>query len=259
MPELSSTSRRPKTRISRISVPKSYEILADMLRETILDGEMEEGMHLPSERELVAQTGLSRTSVREAIRRLEAEGLITPQSGRAGGNVVTRPGDAQMARFILQFVRGRRLSLRVLQETRETIEPALAKLAAENRTPDDMARLRDLNRTLFDQNLDMNAFAALNAQFHNAIGIASGNDILQSLLFSMSFAMIRATILDEYHTAETRSEVYRAHERIIDAIELRDGEAAFRRMHRHVRATRERVKGSENFELPITPVGEDAR
>ena len=243
-----------RSTLTRVLVPKPHDVLADRLREAILS-EMEEGSRLPTEQELMHRSGLGRTSVREAMRRLEAEGLIQPRPARLGGNIVSRPGNNAMAHFILQFVRGRKLSLRALQETRETIEPALARLAAENRTDEDLARLHQLNEALADESADMATFAAINADFHNAIGAASGNDLLEAFLFAISFAIIKATVLDEYHTVETRREVVRVHARILDAIEARDGAAAFRRMNRHVQATRERVKHSEDFELPIAPSG----
>src|SRR4029450_3303500 len=117
-------------RLSRVSVPKSYDVLADKLRETILKGDIREGDSLPTERELVSQTGLSRGSVREALRMLAVEGLGRPRHGRPGrlgGNIAPLPGKESMAHFINQFVVGRRLSLRTVQESRETIEPTLAR------------------------------------------------------------------------------------------------------------------------------------
>ena len=238
--------------MTKLSVPKSYDVLADRLRDAILD-DMEEGSRLPTERELVDQTGLSRGSVREALRKLEVEGLIKPRPGRFGGNIVSRPGNEAMAHFIAQFVRGRRLSLRVLQETRETIEPALARLAAFHRTDDDLQRLREINEQLASPDIDRARFAELNIDWHNAVGAASGNDLLEAFLFSISYGVVTATQNEKYDTEQTRADAVRAHSRVIEAIAKRDGDAAFRRMERHVKATRERVRSQEESELPIAP------
>jgi GntR family transcriptional regulator, transcriptional repressor for pyruvate dehydrogenase complex len=238
--------------LAKVSVPKSYDVLADRLRDAILH-EMEEGARLPTERELVDQTGLSRGSVREALRKLEVEGLIKPRLGRFGGNIVSRPGNDSMAHFVAQFVRGRRLSLRALQEARETIEPALARLAALHRTEEDLQRLREINEQLATPGTDSSEFAELNIQWHNAVGAASGNDLLEAFLFSISYGVVAATIDEEYDTEQTRAEAVRAHNKVIEAITERDGDAAFRRMERHVKATRERVKSHEDRELPIAP------
>ena len=67
-----------------MKVPRASQILADQLAEHILSGDYAEGAGLPPERALVEQTGLSRTTVREALRILEVQGLIKVRSGRAG-------------------------------------------------------------------------------------------------------------------------------------------------------------------------------
>jgi DNA-binding FadR family transcriptional regulator len=232
-----SVSKR-KPLLARVSVPKSYDVLAGKLRETILGGGVREGESLPSERELVSQTGLSRGSVREALRMLAVEGLVRPRHGRLGGNIVTLPGKESMAHFINQFVIGRKLSLRTLQETRETIEPTLARLAAERRSAADVTRLRALNDDLAQAVSDRAQFAAVNVEWHNAVAMASHNDLLAAFMFSMSFGVAMSTMADEYDTMEVRKAAISVHTRIADAIEAQQADLAFRRMDKHVRATR---------------------
>jgi DNA-binding FadR family transcriptional regulator len=227
-----------KPLLARVSVPKSYDVLAAKLRETILGGGVREGESLPSERELVSQTGLSRGSVREALRMLAVEGLVRPRHGRLGGNIVTLPGKESMAHFINQFVIGRKLSLRTLQETRETIEPTLARLAAERRSTADVARLRALNDDLAQAVSDRAQFAAVNIEWHNAVAMASRNDLLAAFMFSMSFGVAMSTMADEYDTMGVRKAAVSVHNRIADAIEAQQPDLAFRRMDKHVRATR---------------------
>ncbi|MCV9936907.1 FadR family transcriptional regulator [Boseaceae bacterium BT-24-1] len=240
----------PEPMLGRISVQKSYEVLADRLRQTILGGSLAEGERLPTERELVSQTGLSRGSVREALRKLEVEGLVKTKLGRLGGNIVSRPGNDSMAHFVTQFVKGRRLSLRTLQQTRETLEPGLARLAAEHRTADDVTRLRELNAEMAQALDDRDRFAAINIAWHNAVATASRNDLLAAFLYSISYDVVVSTVSEEYDTSGLRAEVVRAHERIITAIEAGDGDAAFRRMERHVKATRAKTRAREETDLP---------
>lgn len=224
--------------LSRVTVPKSYDVLAAKLRETILGGGIREGESLPTERELVSQTGLSRGSVREALRMLAVEGLVRPRHGRLGGNIVTLPGKESMAHFINQFVIGRKLSIRTLQETRETIEPMLARFAAERRSLDDVKAIRALNDELTGALSDRAQFAAINIEWHNAVAAASRNDLLAAFLFSMSFGVTMATMADEYDTMDVRKAVIAIHGRIADAIEAQNADLAFRRMQKHVSATR---------------------
>jgi GntR family transcriptional regulator, transcriptional repressor for pyruvate dehydrogenase complex len=236
-------------RLPRVSVPKSYDVLAAKLRETILKGDIREGESLPTERELVSQTGLSRGSVREALRMLAVEGLVRPRHGRLGGNIVTLPGKESMAHFVNQFVVGRRLSLRTVQESRETIEPTLARFAAERRSLDDVKKLRALNDDLANAVSDRAQFAAVNIEWHNAVAAASRNDLLAAFLFSMSFGVAMSTMADEYDTMEVRKAAINIHARIADAIEAQSADLAFRRMEKHVSATRAVTRAREDREI----------
>lgn len=237
--------------LNRVSVPKTYDVLAAQLRETILGGEIAEGESLPTERELVSQTGLSRGSVREALRMLAVEGLVRPRHGRLGGNIVSLPNNEAMAHFISQFVRGRKLSIRTLQETRETLEPTLARLAAERRSADDVVKLKALNEDLSAAVSDRMQFAAINVEWHNAVAAASRNDLLAAFLFSMSFGVAISTTADEYDTIEVRKAAVDAHTKIIGAIEAQNPDLAFRRMEQHVRATRAVTRAREHSELKL--------
>jgi DNA-binding FadR family transcriptional regulator len=206
---------------------------------------------LPTERELVSQTGLSRGSVREALRMLAVEGLVRPRHGRLGGNIVSLPGKEAMAHFVHRFVRGRRLSLRTLQETRETIEPTLAGLAAERRSVQDIARLKMLNDELAQSISDRTQFAAINVEWHNAVAAAAGNDLLAALLFSISYGVAVSTMADEYDTTDVRKAVIRVHSKIIEAIEAQNGKLAFKRMELHVKATRAITSKREDVEISL--------
>jgi DNA-binding transcriptional MocR family regulator len=95
-PPASSTGRSA-VRLAPMEVPKASDVLADDLRERILEGEFEEGTALPTERDLVTQTRMSRTTVREALRILEVQGLVRIKAGRGGGAFVQRPGKESVA------------------------------------------------------------------------------------------------------------------------------------------------------------------
>jgi GntR family transcriptional regulator, transcriptional repressor for pyruvate dehydrogenase complex len=122
--------RRRAVRLTPMQVPKASDVLADDLRERILRREFPEGTALPPERELVAQTRMSRTTVREALRILEVQGLVQIRTGRSGGAFVRRPGEESIASTVSLMIRGRQIRMDALLETREAIEPACAKLAA---------------------------------------------------------------------------------------------------------------------------------
>lgn len=245
----------PKKRpvvIKRISAPKPHDVLADQLREAILQGEISEGESLPPERELVIQTGLSRGAVREALRTLAVEGLVQTRQGRFGGNVVTLPGNDSMAEAIGKFVRGRKLPLRTLQETREALEPMLARLAAARRTDEHMQLLKSLHAELVAAAGNFQAFSIVNIKWHNAVAQASGNELLAAVLYSMSYGLAVSTTTEEYDTPDTRQAVLRIHSLINDAIEAGNAELAERRMRQHIGATHGRASIPGTTRIPLS-------
>lgn len=223
-------------RLDRIKVAKSYDVLADYLRERILSGDVAAGTSLPSERDMVGQTGLSRGSIREAIRKLEVEGLVKTKPGRQGGSIATLPGPGAAEHFLGLFIRGRRVPLRALLETQLAIEPPLARLAAVNRTDEQMNEIEAIVRDA-EAALDNGPrFLRENVRWHNALALAGGNDLLCAFALSISKAMHDATAVENFASAQVRQGSFVDHQKITRAIAARDGEAAFRRMERHIRA-----------------------
>jgi GntR family transcriptional regulator, transcriptional repressor for pyruvate dehydrogenase complex len=150
------------------------------------------------------------------------------------------PGHDSMATAIRRFVQGRRLSLRALQETREALEPFLARLAAERRTEEHLRELASLHEQLIAAGDNFQAFAAINVAWHNAVARASGNELLAGVLYSVSHGVHVATAIEEYDTAETRKQVITIHARVNDAIAAGRGEAAERSMRQHILAAHAR-------------------
>lgn len=216
-----------------MEVPKASDVLANELRERILSGEFAEGTPLPPERELVTQTRMSRTTVREALRILEVQGLIRIKAGRAGGAFVQKPGEESVASSLDLLIRGRQLRLASVHETREAIEPSCARLAALSRTTGDLQRLEVTNEAIADS-ADLDAFLQANVDWHVAVATASHNEILTGIMMALSRAIYTTTNTEGFVNAEVRSITVRAHRSVTRAIKERDAEAAVRRMSRHV-------------------------
>lgn len=251
---MSSGSKRANAPIfSPIVVARAQDVLAEHLRDRILKREIAEGEALPPERDLVQQTGLTRTAVREALRMLAAEGLIQTKPGRSGGSVVTLPSDDSVASAIHRFVKGRRISLRSLQETREVLEPFLARLAAERRSEAQLQEMRRLHQELVATAGNFREFTLVNLKWHTAIARASGNELLATLLYSISHGVQLATMAEEYDTPETRQLVIKVHGRVTDAIADRRPDLAERAMRQHiVGASQASSKSSATAEIPLT-------
>jgi DNA-binding FadR family transcriptional regulator len=243
---------KPRVTVARIAAPKPHEVLANHLRENILRGEFAEGVALPSERELVGQSGLSRGAVRSALRTLAVVGLVQTSHGRFGGSVVTLPGNESMATAINRFVQGRRLPLRTLQETREALEPFLTRLAADRRSEDDLRELQALHTQLVDSVDNFQEFALLNIRWHNTVAKASGNELLSAVLYSVSHGLKVATTVEEYDTMETRRQVIHIHAKINEAIVARKPDQAERSMRQHLGATHSRQLDSGTDDIPLS-------
>ena len=247
----------PLSHIGPISVPRSCDILADRLQQSIVDGIYPPGALLPTERELVGGTGLSRGSVREALRILQARGLVSTRAGRYGGSIVVEPSDATLGSHIQRFARVRGVSLASLVDARRALAPMIAFLAARNRTDEDLARLNAIAARLDEAAADdLPRFLQENANWHIALAEASHNDLLRAFMASISGLMLDASRIENFASDDVRRLVTIAHRRILRAIEQQDAEAARRRAERDVEAYAQyldaalRARGSAVAEPP---------
>jgi DNA-binding FadR family transcriptional regulator len=235
-----------------MEVPKASDVLATELRERILSGEFTDNTPLPPERELVVQTRMSRTTVREALRILEVQGFVRIKAGRSGGAFVQLPGEQSVADSVALLIRGRRIRLAALLETREAIEPFCAQLAAANRTDADLVALSAANDAIADAGTDLDKFLQANVDWHVAVAVASHNEVLTGLMMALSRAIYTATATEGFVNEDVRDTTLRAHRSVTKAIRDRDAEAATRRMTRHVHSYAKSVMEFEKrTEIPL--------
>lgn len=240
-------------KLSPIVVPKTSDVLAGELRRRILTGVFAPGASLPAERDLVTQTGLSRGSVREALRTLEAEHLVTTRPGRHGGSVARQPGDDLLAKYVGLFVHGRGIALTSLLQTRDALEPTLAALAAANRTDSELQLLLDATQRVESAYADIPLFLGENVKWHCTIALASHNELLRAFMVAISNLIYQATSIDNFATDDVRKVVIEAHRRIVDAIVAQDADAARRRMTRHLAAVTAAMQAFSDAPLVLKP------
>lgn len=227
--------------IGPIDAPQAADVLADRLRQRVLDGTLVEGDVLPSERALMVDTQLGRATVREALRILEVEALITPRLGRYGGWTVRRPDRTVVSRSIDGFIRGTGIRFADLLATREAIEPSCAALAAENRTDEDLVALERDGERLKASIRDLPAYLRINVDWHLAVVTATHNELLIAIMSALADAIHGGTDIERFNSLKVRRAAIADHDAVVAAIRDRDPDAARRRMHRHVHAFREQV------------------
>ena len=238
-------------KLAPIVVPKTSDVLASELRRQILTGALPPGTSLPAERELVIKTGLSRGSVRDALRILESESLVITRPGRYGGSVANKPDDESLKRSISSFVHGRGITLLSLLQTREAIEPSLAALAAKNRTREELQRLVDMTERVENAFLTPPEFLRENVEWHMAIAAASHNELLRAFLHSISDMVYKASAIENFATDDVRKQVMHAHRRILEAIVAQQADVAERRMTLHLSALTAACRAFPNAPLVL--------
>ncbi|MCU1690931.1 MAG: putative GntR family transcriptional regulator [Frankiales bacterium] len=232
-PNTTSVVRR-SVRLEPIDVPKAPEVLAATLRKRILAGDYPVGTALPSERDLVAHAQMSRTTVREALRILEAQGFVRIKTGRAGGAFVRLPGEESVANSVGMFIQGRRIRMSALFETREFIEPVLAQLAARRRNDEDIERMEAANSSMERAGASLSDFLQANVDWHISVAEASHNELLVGFMSALSRAIYQSTENQHFVDDDVRRATARAHRAVTRAITSQDEDAAVRRMRRHL-------------------------
>jgi DNA-binding GntR family transcriptional regulator len=189
------------------------DMVAALIRELIITGELAAGTQL-RQRDLAERFGVSQTPVREAMRRLESEGLVIGDTHR--GFTVVVPGDGPVEE-----------NFRI----RAALESLGASLAAGKIDADGIARLQDLNdrmRTLGD---DDPRYAELNREFHFALYEYSRSPLLMSLM-----RLLWASLRGGPRVLRTHAESARQHDAILDALRAGDTSAASALTYQHIMA-----------------------
>lgn len=227
---------RPRGGIPLRRVRKAYEQVADQLREVVITGELAIGDRLPSEEQLAREFGVSRATIREALRVLAAQGLIRTTKGAGGGSFATLPTVASISSLVHANVtlltEARHVTLEELLEARELVEVPAARLAAGRRTEEDLERL---SATVPDASARLGTkeeFAA-NTEFHACLIGACRNTLL-SVSAGPIFAVLQSNLARSSLGRHFHSSIHDHHRLILDAIRAGDADGAAREMHDHL-------------------------
>jgi len=218
------------------------EIIADELRALIVSGDVAEGDSLGREPDLVERFGVSRPSLREALRILEAEGLITVVRGVLGGVVVRAPDVKGTARTASILLASRNVSVGDVHDARSVIEPAAARILATSARPKEaVAALRVLVDRQAEVVDDPQAFGAANAEFHEQLVVLAGNQTL-AIVAEMLNEVVARVVTEVSRgrgardSVATRTRGIRSQERLLELIAVGAGIEAEEHWRAHMAA-----------------------
>lgn len=227
----------------RLRQPRIAEIVADVLRERILSGELSDDEMLPNLERLLEEFPVSKPSLREALRILEAEGLITVQRGNVGGAQIHLPDAQQAASTLGMVLQSRRVGIDDVGQALRHLEALSAGMCAEreDRATEVVPQLRQCNEDARNNVDDALEYVRAQAEFHEKIVSLSGNQTLQLVagaLESLWLAHVqswaeRRTIQGDFPDDDYRRSGITDHERMTDLIALGESEAVIRLASSH--------------------------
>jgi len=216
------------------TIPRSkvYQEVAKQLERRITE-ELKPGDLLPPERELVQMLGVSRGSVRDAIRSLELMGLLEPRQGV--GTVVCRPR-ATPSNPLANALLDKRKMVEELLDVRKMIEPPLAARAARNATPDEIREMQDILARQEAKVRGGELGIEEDSEFHYSIALASNNGAILKVV-DVLMDMLRETRERSLQVEGRQEKSLAGHQRILSALKRGDAAAAEAAMRRHLQET----------------------
>lgn len=227
-----------------------YNVIVEKIREMIRQGELQVGDKLPPERTLAERFKVSRNSIRQAVQALAERKVLESRQG--DGTYVRGLDESVLVDSLASALRMRQEQLREVLEFRLLMEPQIAALATRNITQAELDRLKvivcDQQRKMLTGSRDPD----LDASFHMALADASRNKVIRKVMDILN-DILNESRAEFLQNRERKTASVVGHLRIIDAIEKRDPEAAFRAMKEHLSEVEKLVLGSD---AETTPGGE---
>jgi len=212
--------------IVTVSVAKQ---IAEHIRASIVDGRYKADDRLPSESELAQRYGVSRPTIREALKRLAAQNLIRSRRGPTGGNFVTCPKPTEVAQSLssaaMLLVSMGAFDHDEIAAARQALEGACCRLAAERRTPDHVLRMAAEIAVQRDAETSDAEFCASDVRFHRALVEATGNGLIELSMYAVVEAMMPVVNMVIFRV-RNRHRIADLHAGLLAAIRERNADAA---------------------------------
>ncbi|WP_043456808.1 FadR/GntR family transcriptional regulator [Gordonia polyisoprenivorans] len=236
----SATASAPSPNWQPVARTRTYEMVIDAIEEQILSGALGVGDPLPPERDLAARLQVSRPAVREALRVLEAQGVLRSAVGSgsgAGTFVAAMPAEA-LTHFLRLHIALSNFAFADVVDARVTLESSSVELAARAHDPARLAPVHEAMAAMEATVDDRAAFNDADIAFHTAIAEAGGNRLVTAMTVAIRNAQRRAILAaftDVEDWSALRAELMTEHREILDAISAGDAGRASRLAARHIR------------------------
>lgn len=237
-----------------VRAPKTAELIAARLRGQIVRGELRPGSRLPPEAELQEQFGVSRPTLREAFRVLEAESLLTVRRGARGGAQVVTPDLSVAARHVGSLLQVSGTTIGEVYEARLAIEPTAARMLALRRRREALAELRayvEMLRSLLPTDPPPDDWARAVSGFHDLVVELAGNKALAvaaGVLREIAATHIAIALARSYGRSDTPDSMARAVRsfgKLVDLVAARDGDGAEKHWRTHLQVAYKTLFGAE--------------
>ncbi|GAA4484608.1 FCD domain-containing protein [Rhodococcus olei] len=221
------------------SSPRAWEQVLAQLERMLVSGEVRPGQRLPGERALAADLGVGRSSVREALRVMEALGLLRAQTGsgpNAGAMIVARPTGG-MSMLMRMQVAAQGFPVSDVVRTRLVLESEVMRTLAARRPAADLAAAVELLHSMDDRTLSATEFLILDSQFHVALADAAGNQVVAAMMAGLRESIESYVVAGADATTwpVTCTRLREEHRGLVDAVEAGDPQLAERRILDHIR------------------------
>lgn len=218
---------------------KVYEEVARQIERLILK-KLQPGDKLPSERELAEALGVSRSSIRDAIRSLELMGMVAPRQG--AGTIVLEISTESLVNPLAKTLKRKEELIGELLDFRKMLEPPLAARAAAHASADEISEMEEILERQQQKVRAGENTVAEDSEFHYAIALASGNSVVFKVLDTL-MDLLRDTRERSLQVEGRAQKSLVGHRRILAAIKRHDAEEAKAAMRRHIEDVEEIVLG----------------
>jgi len=213
---------------------KTALIVAKRVVDDIYRSGQSAGDRLPPERVMLEQYGVGRGTLREALRFLELQGVLTLKPGPGGGPVIEKPDATYLANGLVLLLQFSESPFSMIVEARGDLEPVMARHAAGRMKKESLGQLGDSVEKMRENLENREIFLATNREFHELIAWGSGN-AMYGFLIDALVDIVDGTHMGVDYPEQRRKAILSAHERILAALESHDGDSSFAAMEEHMR------------------------